>query len=147
MIIDSFEIEQNGSNNAFINGAHPFEITVRFKLLDKLDHFRMGVLINNTLGDELFRTFLSDWDRSMEDLGPGSYVAKLVFPEKLLSPGTYGITVGATKQGNVDLLVGHRLERSISISAPLDFNTGGPADPMQSRLILNRRWTVERSSR
>jgi homopolymeric O-antigen transport system ATP-binding protein len=147
LVIDSFEVEQNGASNGFINGARPFEITVRFKLLDRLDHFRMGVFINNSLGDELFRTFLSDWDRSMEDLAPGSYVAQLVFPEKLLSPGSYGITVGANKQGNVDLLVGHRLERSINISAPLDLNTGGPADPLQSRLILDKRWTVERSSR
>jgi lipopolysaccharide transport system ATP-binding protein len=145
IIVDSFEVEQSGSSSGFINGAAPFEITVRFKLLEHLDHFRMGVFINNALGDELFRTYISDWDRTMEDLAPGNYVARLVFPEKLLSPGSYGITMGANKQGSVDLLVGHRLERSISISAPTDFNTGSPADPLQSRLILNRKWTVERT--
>jgi hypothetical protein len=107
----------------------------------------MGVFINNTLGDELFRTYLSDWDKNMERLTPGHYSAKLVFPEKLLSAGSYNITIGASKQGNIDLLKGHRLERSINVSTPLDFNTGGPADPLQSRLILNKRWIVEKSSR
>ena len=147
LIIDSFDIEQRGSGSGLINGAAPFEITVRFKLLEQLSHLRMGVFINNSLGDELFRTYFSDWDRSMEELAPGSYVARLVFPEKLLSPGSYGITIGANKQGNVDLLVGHRLERSIIVSSPTDFNSGSPADPLQSRLILNRKWTVERTSR
>jgi lipopolysaccharide transport system ATP-binding protein len=146
LTIESFDIEQNGVAAAYINGSMPFEINLQFKINQDMDVFRMGVFINNSLGDELFRTYLSDWDKEMERLSPGQYSARLVFPEKLLSAGSYNITIGASKHGTVDLLKGHRLEKTISVSAPKDFNSGSPADPLQSRLILNKRWTVERSN-
>ena len=127
-----------------IDGARPFDIRVRFQLHERVQHLRMGVFVNNSLGDELIRTLFSDWDTSLEDLGPGTYQANVTFPGKLLVPGNYTLVLGAHRQGGFDMLVGHRVEAGINVSAPRDFNSGGAGEPLQSQVILDRRWDVRR---
>ena len=143
--VEGLDVTQKGADTMLIDGAYPFDITIRFQLPERTEQLRMGVFVNNALGDELVRTFFSDWDVGQEDLGPGPYTAKLEFPGKLLVPGNYTITMGARKQGGFDLLAGHRIERGINVSAPVDFNSGGVIDPLQSQIILDRRWEITKA--
>jgi len=142
--VEAMEIKQGGADTMLVDGTFPFDITVRFKLSERVEQLRMGVFINNALGDELIRTLISDWDPGYETLGPGSYTASVRFPGKLLVPGNYTITMGAQKQGGFDMLAGHRIERGINVSAPSDFNSGGVIDPLQAQIILDRRWDLKR---
>ena len=142
--VNAMEVRQGGSDTLLIDGSRPFDIRLRFQLHERTQHLRMGLYISNALGDELIRTLFSDWDPTLEDLGRGSYEATLAFPGKLLVPGNYTLTLGAHRQGGYDMLAGHRVERGINVSAPIDYNNGGAADPLQSQIILDRRWEVRR---
>ncbi len=139
--VTGFEIYQKGRPTNLLDGTDPFEIVIGFELPERSEMFRMGVFLNNAMGDEIVRSFFSDWDRTMETMGPGRYVAKLTFPEKLVSPGNYSFTIGASKLGT-DMLEGHRIEMAINISAPLDFNPGMFDQPYEAQIFLDRRWNV-----
>jgi len=138
------DVRQGGVGTMLIDGGLPFDIHIRFQLHERMQNLRMGIFVNNSLGDELIRTLFSDWDASLEDLGPGTYLASLTFPGKLLVPGNYTLVLSAHRQGGFDMLVGHRVEAGINVSAPNDFNSGGGADPLQAQVILDRRWDVRR---
>ncbi len=142
--VESLEIRQNGIDTILVDGTDPFEVLIRFKLPERTEKLRMGVFVNNAMGDELVRTLFSDWNAGYENLAPGSYTATLEFPGKLLVPGNYSITMGARKQGSFDMLAGHRIERGINVSAPTDFNSGGVIDPLQAQIILDRRWELSK---
>jgi lipopolysaccharide transport system ATP-binding protein len=143
--INGLEVRQHEIDSNMIDGTLPFNIILRFEIPKEIDRLRMGVVIKSSLGDELIRSYFSDWNGEMEHLEPGKYSALLPFPEKFLAPGNYYVTVSAKKHGSLDLLTGHRIERTVSITAPNDFNTGGGADPVQAQILMNREWSVERS--
>jgi lipopolysaccharide transport system ATP-binding protein len=143
--VESLEVRQHEIDTEMIDGTLPFNIVIRFDILRSLERLRMGVFIKNSLGDDLIRSYFSDWDERMEHLEAGPYVAVLSFPEKLLAPGNYSISVSAKKQVSLDLLAGHKAERAINVSSPADLNTGGGADPMQAQILLDRRWNVKRT--
>lgn len=142
--IQAMDILQNGKNVIFIDGSEEFDIVVRFYLPDRAEKLRMGVFINNSLGDELVRSYFTDWDPRNDTLGPGNYEARLTFPKKLLVAGNYTITIGAHRQGGFDMLAGHRVEKAINVSMPSDFNNSGMADPLRSQILLDRRWDVRK---
>jgi lipopolysaccharide transport system ATP-binding protein len=144
LTVEDLAIVQNGSDTTLIDGARPFDIVLRFRLPRDIDKLRMGIYVNNRLGDELVRSMFSDWDMSRESLPAGSYVARLTFPEKLLTSGNFSITLGAKRQGSIDLLAGTKVERTINVATPVDFNHGGPVDPYQAEFILNRTWQLDR---
>ena len=143
--IDSLEVRQHEIDSNMIDGTLPFNIIIRFELPKTLERLRMGITIKNALGDDLIRSYFSDWDGNKEHLVEGSYLALLPFPEKFLAPGNYFINISAKKLGSVDLLTGHRVERAVSVTAPSDFNTGGGADPIQAQILLNREWQLNKS--
>lgn len=141
--VEALDIVQNGRDTNLIDGTRPFDVVIRFRLPRDLEKLRMGVYVNNALGDEIVRSFFSDWDRSKEDMKSGSHVARLSFPGKLLVNGAYTITMGVRRQGSIDLLAGHRIERNINVAAPTDFNSGGLVDPYQAAVILDREWELD----
>jgi len=143
MAVTEFSVQQNGRDSSLIDGGRPMEVTVRFSLPEELDSLRMGIKVTTGMGDELVRSLISDWDRGLERLGAGRYQARLEFPDRLLASGNYVISLTAFSQGSFDLLEGRRIERTVNISSPLDFNSGGPADPFKAQVMLNRRWEVE----
>lgn len=142
--VRSMDILQSGRDAILIDGSEEFDIVVRFSLPERAEKLRMGVFINNSLGDELIRSYFTDWDASNDSLGPGTFEAKLTFPRRLLVAGNYTITIGAHKQGGFDMLAGHRVERAINVSMPSDFNSGGMSDPLRAQIILDRRWDVRK---
>jgi lipopolysaccharide transport system ATP-binding protein len=141
--IESLEIRQHEIDTSMVDGTLPFNIVIRFEIPQEMELLRMGVFIKNSLGDNLVRSYFSDWDERMEHLQAGSYVAVLSFPEKLLAPGNYSISVSAKKHVSLDLLAGHKAERPLNVSAPSDLNTGGGSDPAQTQILLDRRWNVK----
>ena len=143
--IEGLEVRQHDIDSNMVDGTLPSKIVIRFEIPTALERLRMGIFIKNSLGDDLIRSYFSDWDPDMEYLEAGSYVAELSFPEKLLAPGSYSISVSAKKHVNVDLLPGERVERSITLIAPVDYNTSGGADPTQAEILLNRRWEVQKT--
>jgi lipopolysaccharide transport system ATP-binding protein len=140
--IDGLEVKQNNRDVSLIDSTYPFSIVLRFRVPKEADQLRMGILVNNAMGDMLIRSYFSDWDSKFEHLDPGTYEAILEIPEKLLAAGNYSIILNAKKQGTIDMIPGHRVERSISLSAPSDLNTGGVIDPLKAQIILNRRWEL-----
>ena len=140
--IDGMEVQQNHKDCSLIDGTYPFSIILHFRVPTDTDQVRMGIQLNNAMGDMLIRSYFSDWDTKFENLGPGTYEARLEVPEKLLAAGNYSIILNARKQWTVDMIAGHRVERSISISFPSDLNTGGGLDPLKAQIILNRRWDI-----
>jgi lipopolysaccharide transport system ATP-binding protein len=142
--VESMAVLQKGNDTTLIDGTYPFDVVIRFSLPQTVEKIRMGVYFNNSMGDELIRTFFSDWTVANENLQAGHYTARLSFPEKLLVPGNYTIAMAAGRQGSFDMLTGHHIERGISVSAPVDLNTGGVIDPLQAQVLLNRKWELTR---
>jgi lipopolysaccharide transport system ATP-binding protein len=143
LTIDSLEFRQHEIDSNILDGTIPFNIIVRFELPERVDRYRMGIMVLNSMGDELIRSYFSDWDEQLEHIDAGTYMAELTFPEKFLAPGNYFIRVVAKKLGSVDMLAGHHVERAVSLTAPTDFNLGG-GDPLQAQILLNRRWDVKK---
>jgi lipopolysaccharide transport system ATP-binding protein len=142
--IDGMDVKQNQKDSSLIDGSYPFNIVLRFSIPIDTDQLRMGIQLNNAMGDNLIRSYFSDWDTKFEHLVPGTYEARLEIPEKLLAAGNYSIILNARKQGTIDMIAGHRVERSISVSFPADLNTGGTLDPLKAQILLNRRWDIMR---
>jgi lipopolysaccharide transport system ATP-binding protein len=142
--INSLDVKQGGADTMLIDGSREFDIRLAFTLTERADKLRMGVFLNNSLGDELIRSYFTDWDATHDSLAPGTYEANLTFPRRLLVAGNYTITVGARKQGGFDMLAGHHIDRGINVSLPSDFNSGGGADPLQAQIILDRRWDLRK---
>ncbi len=140
--IDGMEVQQNHKDTSLIDGTYPFSVILRFRVLTDSDQIRMGILVNNAMGDMLIRSYFSDWETKFEHLDQGTYEARLEIPEKLLAAGNYSIILNAKKQGTIDMIAGHRVERSISLSFPSDLDTGGVIDPLKAQILLNRRWNI-----
>ena len=143
IIVESMDIIQNGRDTNMIEGSRPFDIVIRFRLPRDMEKLRMGVYVYNALGDLIVRSLFSDWDVSRESMIAGAHVARLSFPGKLLANGSFTIAMGARRDGSVDMLAGHPIERSINVAAPEDFNSGGIVDPHQAAVILDREWELE----
>jgi lipopolysaccharide transport system ATP-binding protein len=140
--VEGMNVQQNNRDSSLIDGTYPFSIVLRFKLPTDTDQVRMGIQLNNAMGDMLIRSYFSDWDTKFEHLDSGTYEARLEIPEKLLAGGNYSIILSAKKQGTIDMIAGHRVEKAVSISFPSDLNTGGGLDPLKAQIILNRRWDI-----
>ena len=143
IVINGLQVRQNKIETNLIDGALPFEIVVDFEVPRRIDHLRMGLSLRTGMGDEVVRSYFSDWNEELENFKSGSYKARLVFPERMMAAGNYSINIEAKKQGNVNLLSSHLVERMINISSPIDYVSGAPSDPIQSYVILNRVWDIQ----
>jgi lipopolysaccharide transport system ATP-binding protein len=141
IVINSLEVRQGGTDTMLIDGGREFEVRVRFSLSERAENLRMGILLNNSLGDELIRSYFTDWDDRHDTLDRGDYEATIEFPRRFLVGGNYTISLGARRMG-FDMLAGHRVDRGINVSMPSDMNTGGMSDPLQAQIILDRHWDV-----
>jgi lipopolysaccharide transport system ATP-binding protein len=144
IIINGLKICQKDTETNLIDGTFPFEITIDFEIPNPIDQLRMGVSLKNSLGDEVLRSYFSDWNVKLERFNVGKYKAHLTFPDKLLNAGNYSINVEAKKMGNVSLLSGFVVERLVNISSPVDFVGGASSDSVQSPIILNRIWDIQK---
>jgi lipopolysaccharide transport system ATP-binding protein len=144
--IDAITVSQNKIETNLIDGTYPFEVMLDFELPNHVEHLRMGVSLRTSLGDEVLRSYFSDWNVDLERFEAGRYVARMNFPERLLNTGSYSLNIEAKKSGNINLLSGHVVERLINISAPVDFVNGAPMDMVQSPVMLNRTWNIHRMS-
>jgi lipopolysaccharide transport system ATP-binding protein len=140
--IDAMQVLQHDIDTNLLDGSYPFNIVLRFRVPQSIERLRMGVFLNNAMGDMMIRSYFSDWETRFEHLDPGTYEARLEIPERLLAAGNYSIILSAKMQGTMDMIAGHRVERSISLSAPADLNTGGVIDPLKAQILLNRRWDI-----
>ena len=142
--INGLEIHQNDVETNLIDGALPFQTIIDFEIPTSIDHFRMGLSMRTGLGDELIRSYFSDWNVNMESFEAGRYRAVLEFPGKLFVAGSYSLNVEAKRLGTENLLSGHSIERLVNISSPIDFITGSPGDPIQSQIMLSRCWDIKK---
>lgn len=140
--VESMVIRQNGKETSLIDGSYPFEIELGFSLSQSFQRLRMGIHISNSIGDELVRSYFSDWDVRKESLDIGRYVAHLEFPEKLMVSGDYNIKLAAKRQGDKNMFESTPVEKLINVSIPVDFNSGGSIDPLQSEIILDSQWEI-----
>jgi hypothetical protein len=92
----------------------------------------------------LVRSNISDWAKGNEHLEPGAYEARMQFPERLLTGGKYSLSLTVRRSNGSDLLLGHVIERSISISNPIDLNIEGVNDPSRAKILLNKVWELRR---
>ncbi len=145
IVIEEFILEQSGMSTEIVDGTKPFTVRVRFELLSDMDRLRVGVFIRNSLGDNLVRSMLTDWDLSHENMSTGRYVASLEVPGRLLAPGNYVISLAAKRQGFIDYLRNYPVERMFSVSAPMDL-TIEPNENTEAQILLSQRWQVARDN-
>ena len=76
------------STNVF-DSYMPIFIEITYTALKSLDHHRVSLKIISTVGDVIFTTTNVDEAGSSLPLSPGTYLAKLEIPSRLLASGTY----------------------------------------------------------
>ena len=142
-ILHHFDIIQNGLPTEHLDGDKQFEIIIDFETLIDLTQFRIGLYIKNSLGEIIFRTYTSDWNPTLERVGKGRYLAKLLFPEKTLKAGNYFFSVLANRFAMINYMAKQNIERSVIIGPSAYFNQNHPTEKNESLLILNKEWELQ----
>lgn len=142
--VDSLVVMQRKASTGMIDGGHTFEVVVRFDVLAPIPGMRLGISINSALGDELLRSDFSDWNRANDDIGAGSFEARLELPEKMIMAGNYFIAFHARRANGTSILEDRSVERAIGITSPIGFNAAEGNDANRGRIIINRAWEIKK---
>ena len=134
----------NGVQTNHINSDEPFGVEIKFKILEDLTQFRVGIYVRNGLGNVLFRSCTSDWRPELEKIKKGEYTASLQFPEKLLRAGGYFISIHLGRYGIINYLAKQSVEKSITIGPSAYYNQAHPVEKPDSELLLNKEWILEK---
>ncbi len=140
--LESFTLSQKGVKTHHIDGDETFDVEVKFKTLEDLDQFRVGIYVRNSLGDVLFRSCVSDWHAELEKIKKGEYTAKLEFPRRMLRAGNYFITLHLSRYGILNYMSKQGVEKSITVGQSAYYNQAHPTEKPDSALILDREWSL-----
>jgi lipopolysaccharide transport system ATP-binding protein len=140
--IENFSISQYGTETNNIYGGDSFKIKIIFQIFNDIDLFRLGVYINNSVGEVITRIFLSDWNSKLEKFKKGKYKIILEFPANLLMQGNYFIFLHAGRYGIINYLLKYNINRMITISKPSHFNEAHADEVFQSNIIIKREWKL-----
>ncbi|MEK7574998.1 MAG: ABC transporter ATP-binding protein [Patescibacteria group bacterium] len=143
LVIEKFDVTQNGTRTETLDGDRPFEITIKFETLVDLTQFRLGIYVKNSLGSVLFRSTTSDWKPELEKIKRGRHSATLVFPGKLLMPGSYFLNIHAGRFSIINYMAKQSLDRTIVVGASAYFNQAHPAERTEGELLLPSEWKLE----
>ena len=142
LVIHGFNTSKNGIRTESLDCDKPFEIEIDFEVLTDLTQFRIGAYVKNSLGNVLFRSCVSDWKPEQEKINKGRYRATLVFPEKLLMPGNYFLSLHASRYGIVNYMGKRNIDRTIVIGPSAYYNQAHPTEKADAMLIFNKEWTL-----
>lgn len=143
IIIHAFTVRQNGVRTVHLDCDMSFDIEVDFETLFDLSLFRIGVYVKSALGDVLIRSFIADWRPELENIKKGRHTARLAFPEKLLMPGNYFLTLSAGRFGIIDYLAKYAIEKSITVGPSAYFNQAHPTERTGARILIKNEWVLE----
>ena len=143
LTLHSFEVTQNNVRTELLDCDKPFEIRIDFETLDDLTQFRIGVYVKNSFGNVLFRSTTSDWKPELEKIKKGRYKSSVIFPGKLLTPGSYFLSVHAGRFGMLNYMVNRSIDRTIVIGPSAYYNQSHPTEKQEGTLLLSSEWTLE----
>lgn len=143
LTIHGFGVHQNGARNSHIDGSVPFDIRINFGLSVDITLFRLGVYLKTQTGETVFRSFIADWNPEMENVSAGNYEVALRFPEKLLMPGNYLVSLHASRYGVRSYFLEREVQELITVSAPLGFNSAHLGEVFDSIVIVKDQWQIK----
>lgn len=142
VVVNSFEVSQNGMRVEAIDGAAPFDVRVGFDVLKDLNLFRAGIYLKTPTGDTVLRSFIADWHPEREDIKAGTYQATLRFPAKFLMGGNYIISFHASRYGIVNYFGDWKIQQLVSVSTPTEYNSAHLSENVDSSIILQSDWQI-----
>lgn len=142
LVIQGFDIKKGGIKTEFLDCDKSFEVEIDFETLEDLTQFRIGIYVKNSLGNVLFRSTTSDWRPELEKIKRGRYKATLVFPEKLLMPGSYFLSISAGRYGIINYTEKQSIDRTIVMGPSAYYNQAHPTEKAEAMLLLNTEWTL-----
>lgn len=95
-----------GKPTAQLDVREPFDITIEYRVLNRLPTSRVGILVRTADGITVFDAYDSDEPRYARPREPGSYRSRCTIPGRLLNPGRYFISVNAGVPGSRNLAFG-----------------------------------------
>ncbi len=143
VVLNGFGIEQKGIKTGNIDGDEPFEIKIDFETLTDMNMFRAGVYVKNSLGDTVIRSFTSDWTPRAEQIKKGRYQAKLVFPDKLLMPGSYSLELHISRFAIFSYFSKYKIEKTIVIGPSAHFNQAHPTEKIGAGILMKNEWSLQ----
>ncbi|MBI5140219.1 MAG: ATP-binding cassette domain-containing protein [Candidatus Vogelbacteria bacterium] len=142
--LNEFIVTQNNIKTEHLDCDKSFNIEIQFETTEKLTQFRAGIYIRDSMGDILFRSLISDWHPELEELERGKYKSVLQFPEKLLRPGNYFISLHISRYGIINYLARQTIERIVTVVPSAHYNQAHPTEKPDSLLMLKNEWSLIR---
>lgn len=140
-----FSITQNESQNKSMNGGQPIAIDLDFEISKKLQSFRTGILIKNSSGILLSRSYAQDYAPELEEIEPGRYKTRLIIPERLLMAGEYQIEAKMFCLGISDYLSNVKIQKTITVHNPTEFNEIRSKSGVKGYFLVPNVWNVKHS--
>ncbi len=144
IVMRDFSIRQKDIRTLHIDPDEPFEVMIDFETKKDLTLFRTGIYVKNALGDAIIRSFLADWQPECEKLSAGHYVATLNFPDRLLMPGSYHITLHASRFGTVDYLTKYNVSKAVIVAPSVFFNQAHPNEGTGATILMKNQWDIKK---
>ncbi|MBI2476227.1 MAG: ABC transporter ATP-binding protein [Candidatus Taylorbacteria bacterium] len=141
--LHDFAVSQKNIRTAHLDADTPFTVEIDFEAHANLSLFRAGVYLKNALGDVLTRSFTSDWQPELERVAKGRYQATLLFPEKLLMPGNYFVSLSLNRFSVMNYLAKHTIEKTVTVGPSAYFNQAHPAEKPEGKIFIKNRWTLK----
>lgn len=145
VIINNFTITQNMIESDHIDGGIKFDINIDFELLENVKGFRIGVYLRTLMGEEVIRSFITDWNSDLEKLEKGVYSISISVPECLLNRGNYIIELHASKYGVINYFHSKNvIFKEVFVELPERYNLAHTAEVFDANIILKNEWDLHK---
>jgi lipopolysaccharide transport system ATP-binding protein len=141
--LHDFRIEQGIHNVNEYEGDKPIRVVIDFEITADLQNFRIGLFINNNLGELLNRSLLADWDSQYANLKKGRYRIKGQIPANFLVAGNYIFQVHSSIFGIRDFGLSEPSSVPVTILSSLDYNTAHLGEMSFGSVLIKQNWQVE----
>ncbi len=120
--LERFAVVQDGMETTRIVGEKPFAVSITFENRTALKSFRVGIFLKNALGTVLSRSFVQDYDSTLENLEPGRRTVTLSVPARLLRGDEYVVELKLFTFGIRTYFTASPIEKTITVASPVDYN-------------------------
>lgn len=140
--LEEIDIRQDGESTTSLLSGCPTEITVGYRVFQRVSGLRVYFDLSDGEGTLLLRSFHDDDADQMSLLEPGHYLSKAVVPADLLAPRHYELKVVGTIYNQRCLTPGGITVR-LHVTASGGINRAYPHEPVRARLQPRIAWSTE----
>lgn len=141
--LTEFSITQRGKQTESIDGSDPFGIHIGFSIARNLQSFRVGVLIKNSSGTLISRSFVQDWEPELEEITAGHYNANLLIPARLFMAGEYLIEIKLFCFRSKDYFADTPVQKTVTVHSPKEYHELASKSGTRGYFLIPTAWNMQ----